>query len=302
MIATRPDLGSDGRLLETNVVSRPGPDNLSHNDIPDDQCKATFGSSDAATTPNKNPGTYYWQVWRYCAGCATGFETSPVWRITVTRAAPNATLRVTAPARVFAGFGAMATVTATGVLDNEIATIQASRPGGAWRTAGSGMVRTGSTRAVVVLRRGESLLRAVVGDPAGGQVVSPNRSVTVAVATRWPAAATWRGAWVGRTAGTTSNTVKFRISADGRRLTGGSFEVTMLCPTPAGITPFTIQHGYALVPSARVAPDGTIVGAFNRSNTTVLLEMRLRGRTATGRAKLSVGSCTGAQSFTARRR
>ena len=37
--ATRPDLGSDGRLLQSNVVALSGPDAVQDNDIPAGQCR-----------------------------------------------------------------------------------------------------------------------------------------------------------------------------------------------------------------------------------------------------------------------
>jgi hypothetical protein len=66
-LATRPDLGSDGRQLQSNVVALSGPDEVQDNDIPAGQCRGFMADPDQK--PQAKPGTYYWQAWRSCLSC-----------------------------------------------------------------------------------------------------------------------------------------------------------------------------------------------------------------------------------------
>ena len=59
--ATSPALGSDGRLLQSNVFDRGGPDDIQDNDIPAGQCRGYVRS--------EIPRDVYWQAWRICIDC-----------------------------------------------------------------------------------------------------------------------------------------------------------------------------------------------------------------------------------------
>ena len=96
--------------------------------------------------------------------------------------------------------------------------------------------------------------------------------------------------------------MKLAVSANGREVRQFSAFVAMLCP---GITPgtFTTQIGTAIVPKARVDPDGRFLAALTQGKeTAVRIRGRvLNGKVVQGRAELSVGTCTGSTSFSAQR-
>ena len=55
--ATAPALGSDGRLLRSNLVAIAGPDEVQDNDIPLGECRAFM--ADSGNRPEVTPGTYF---------------------------------------------------------------------------------------------------------------------------------------------------------------------------------------------------------------------------------------------------
>src|SRR3954468_13902087 len=122
--ATAPQLGSDGRLLESNRVASGG---ALRSNAGADQCRSAMASS---SKPQVTPGTYYWQVIRLCVACPGDYETSAVRRFTV-RTAPA--LTVAAPARAYEGCPAVLSLRAKGVPDG--GRMRVERPAGsAWRS------------------------------------------------------------------------------------------------------------------------------------------------------------------------
>ena len=83
VVATRPDVGNDGRLLQSNWIDLPPSDDLQDNDLPEDQCRTSFAEDNWHLTP----GTYYWQAYRICLACPGGYEATPVrsFRLTAER-------------------------------------------------------------------------------------------------------------------------------------------------------------------------------------------------------------------------
>ena len=69
--ASAPALGSDGRLLESNLIDRAGSDVTQDNDIPVGECRGRL-------THATGPGVVYWQAWRICIGCPGSYETAEV--------------------------------------------------------------------------------------------------------------------------------------------------------------------------------------------------------------------------------
>ena len=93
--ATAPELGSDGRLLQSNVFDRAGPDDFQDNDIPAGQCRG-YGRSEL-------PRVVYWQAWRTCIACG-GYETSEVRSMRLTTAGAGLKLTARWPRRAFGGY------------------------------------------------------------------------------------------------------------------------------------------------------------------------------------------------------
>ena len=162
---------------------------------------------------------------------------------------------------------------------------------GTWKTVGKGTAT--ADQAVVPFKapRGTTSLRAAYGSGTE-QVVSPARSVSVLKATSWPKARAWAGKWKG-TVGGLKKAAAFKV--EGVRsplLKNGSFRMNLLCP---GIppSPSTIQAATALVPKAKIAPDGTFVASVADQGHAILLWGRLGDDQASGTVIMSLGPCTG---------
>ncbi|HEY8584855.1 MAG TPA: hypothetical protein VIL49_17980 [Capillimicrobium sp.] len=287
--ATAPDLGSDGRLLETNVVALD--EGHTSNAVPEGQCQSVFAASGSiGERPQERPGTYFWQVWRLCTGCDGSYETGPVRRLTI-RLAARPELRL--PRRAFAGYPVALPVDVPGAPDGAEVTVQ-RRAGGAWRRAGAGSAFDEAAEAIVTLPRGEQTLRAVVA--SGADTVSGDeRVLRVRAAKRWSTTRADDGAYSGRSG------VRLRVGGGGRTVESFEADVAMLCPgLVAG--QLTTQFGQSSVRRVRIAPDGTFIAAARlASDTSTLVRGRVRDGRATGTAQLSLGTCSGTMRFSADR-
>ena len=125
--ATRPDLGSDGRLLQSNVVALSGSDQVQDNDIPAGQCRGFM--ADPSNRPQVTPGTYYWQAWRSCLACPGVNETSAVRSFRLTAAGSGARLAVKPPAQAYRGYAFVASVTTKGIDTGADVALQLKRSG-----------------------------------------------------------------------------------------------------------------------------------------------------------------------------
>ncbi len=287
--ATGPELGTDGRLRDDLVVSRQSPPSTP-NTLPAGQCAAAMTGTSSVT-----PGTYYWQVSRICSGCAGSYEVGATRSFVVTS---SATLSVRAAGPAYAGFPVRTLITAKGLLTGTRVDVQ-RRVGTAWQRVTATSVVREAAEAFVVLPRGPQRIRTVA-TVGTATVVSPELPVTVARAAGWITRSTDDGSYRGSSPGTSS--IKFRVARGGRDVRAFSAFVPMLCP---GITAgqFTTQIGTALIPRAKVAPNGVFIAAATPAAGTAIT---VRGRLANKRVTkavvtLSVGNCTGQRTFTARR-
>jgi hypothetical protein len=282
-LATSPTLGADGRLADPVALTRA-------TETPPTgsaQCTSALGAG-GSQRPQETPGTYHWQPWRLCTGCALGYETGPVRKLLV-RA--NTTAKVRLPARAWAGYPFAVTIALPGVGNGAPVRIE--------RKAGKKCKRlaTTSTRAegVVVLKRGRHTLRAVA--TVGNQrVTSAAKKIKVRRAAGWKTSGRDDGAYRGR-----KPTVKLKVARGGRQIKKFSASVAMLCP---GIDPgqFTTQIGTAAVNTIKIAPDGGLIAALTPDrDTSILVRGTLRRGRVKGRAQMSVGPCAGNTSFSARR-
>lgn len=292
-LATGPELGTDGRLRQDQVVAS----DTGHqpNTLPSDQCAGSLGTG-RADGPENTPGTYYWQAWRICGGCSGGYEAGEVRALSV-RA--EATLAVRSPGPVFAGYPVAIPLSLKGVPDGATVALQ-RRAGSGFRTLGTARAAKERGEVIAVLPAGRQALR--VSARLGTQdVASAVATVTVrpAGAPRTTVAGD-DGAWTG-----TRPAVRFRIASGGRAIRGFRAAVTMLCPQvglPFGQGQLTTQAGFAAFRSARIAPDGRFIGVSAVKGSAVLVRGRVRaGRLTGGVAQLSVAACSGTATFTARR-
>jgi hypothetical protein len=283
-----PALGPDGRLAEPDALGQ-GSETPPSGSA---QCTGGLGAGGAAR-PQETPGTWYWQVWRLCTGCPSGYETAPVRRLVI-RSEARAILRK--PGRVYAGYAFLAKLSLPGVPDRTAVRIE-RRVGKRWRALASGQALGGRAELVLALKRGTHTLRAVAS--IGSQrVESAPRRLSVAPARRWTTGAGDDGSYSGRAG---SRSVSLRVSGGGRIVRGFSAQVAMLCP---GNLPgqFTTQIAKAFVSRIKVAPDGSFIGVARPDRRTAIqVTGRLRRGAASGRVSLSLGACVGNSKFSARR-
>ena len=290
-----PALGSDGRLLQADLVAISGPDELQDNDIPAGQCRAFMADRD--NRPEVTPGTYYWQAWRLCLDCPGSYETTPVRSFRLTAAGSAVKLGLTPPARAYKGYPFVAGLRADGITGDVALQVKGK---GAWR--GVGRIPAGPQQDVAVslprsLKPGRYRIRAAAA--VGTETLtSPARRLRLRKAKGWTTSKRQDGAWSG-TAGKLP--VAFRVSGGGRTVKAGRFQLTLLCPTPGMVNPFTIQIADAPLTRARIAPDGSFVFAGTVDGHAAFVRGRIKGRRATGKAELSLGPCSGGSAFSARR-
>lgn len=293
ILATSPELGADGRLRQDRVVAA----DTGHqpNTLPADQCAGSLGTG-RADGPENTPGTYYWQAYRICGGCAGGYEASEVRSLSV-RA--DATPAVRPPGPAFAGYPVAIPLSLKGVPDGATVALQ-RRAGSGFRTLGTATARAERGEVVVTLPAGRQGLR-VTARLGTQDVVSAVATVRVrpagsARATTARDDGTWKG---------TRPAVSFTIASGGRTIRSFRAGVTMLCPQvglPFGQGQLTTQAGVAAFRSARIAPDGRFIAASAVKGSAVLVRGTVRaGRLTGGVARLSVAACTGTATFTARR-
>jgi hypothetical protein len=282
-LATSPGLGADGRLADPVALG-----NVSTATTPGgDQCAIRMGAG-GAVRPQETPGTYYWEVWRLCTGCDTGYEVGPVRALTLTA---NAQLTIKAPRTVYAGYPFILAVTTSGVPNFTALSVLR---GGA--KVGAGTVTSDSASPTVTLKTSGRIHAAVT---LGSQtVVSPDVDVKVAKARRWKTKASDDGAYKG------SRSSKLTVARKGKEIRKLSVSVSMLCPTPGMVSQFTTQIGTAALSRVKIAPDGTFVGAATpEPATSIRISGKVGKRKLTGGlAELSVGTCSGTAKFTAARR
>jgi hypothetical protein len=281
-MSTSPALGADGRLTDPVAIVTGG----SATPPGGDQCAWVLAAG-GARRPQETPGTYYWQVWRYCTGCTSGYETGPVRTLTLTA---NATLTVKPPRTIYAGYPFILPVTAAGVAN--FTALQVLKSGGA--KVGEGTVTSESAAPTVTLSSSTKVHAAVT--IGSGTVTSPEVSVKVVKAKTRKTNASDDGAYKG------TRSAKFKVAKQGREIRSLSVSVAMLCPTPGMVGQFTTQIGTAALSKIKVAPDGSFLGAATPEAAT---SIRVRGKlpkrkVSGGLAELSVGTCSGTAKFTAK--
>lgn len=289
-LATSPRTGTDGRLAAETVVARGTATEESAG-----TCLTRLGNG-RPDGPQSTPGTYYWQAYRICVGCAGDYEVTEVRAVTVGR---QVALRLPRPT-LFAGYPAVVTVAVEGLPAGTVVDVQ-QRTGGTWRTLGAAPVVGDRAEPVVVAPSRAMRLRAVASLGADAYA-----SPEVALTPRPDRGRATTAADDGAYAGPGVAAARLRVAGAGRRIRGLTVRVTMVCPvvTPPGSIggQITTRAGVAIVGDARIAPDGRFVGAGTAAGGAVRVTGRVRsGRLADGVARLSQGTCTGTAHFTARR-
>ncbi len=281
-MSTAPALGADGRLTNPVALVSGGSATPTGGDV----CNWVLAAG-GGQRPQETPGTYYWQVWRICTGCESGYEVGPVRTLTLLA---NAQLALKPPKTVYAGYPFILPVTATGVPNFTALTVLRGTA-----TVGTGTVTSDSASPTVTLSGSGKIHAAVT---IGSQTVSsPEVDVKVTKASKWKTKASDDGSYKG------TRSSKLKVAKKGKEIRSLSVSVAMLCPTPGMIGQFTTQIGTAIVNKAKIAPDGSFVAVATPEAAT---SIRIRGKVGKrklsgGVAELSVGTCSGTAKFTAKR-
>lgn len=284
--ASAPELGNDGRLLESNLIDRAGDDPIQDNDIPLGQCRGYLTHAIA-------PGVVYWQAWRLCLDCPGGYETSQVRSMRLTTAGSGVRITARWPRAAYAGYPFHVSVTSSGIAAGTAVELQARR-GARWRRIASINLGADGGDGPALLARGRHRVRAVVR--AGSEnVASATTTLRVRRAKDWQTSRRHDGLWRDR------GVAQFRVSGGGRVIGDGRFQLSLLCPTPGMVSPFTTMVADAPLSRARIAPDGSFAWAGVIDDHVTYVHGRIRGDRASGGARLSLRTCTGGGAWKARR-
>jgi len=155
-LSTSPATGVDGRLAAPGLVAR-----VSGASSSTAVCALGLGAGGSPPRPQETPGTYHWQVWRLCVGCAGGYEVGPVQAFTIrSPAVPRV-----GTARAFAGYPVVLPLRLAGVPDGTAVAVQ-RRAGARYVTVGTATALGGRGEAVVTLPKGRVAVRAAVRSAA----------------------------------------------------------------------------------------------------------------------------------------
>lgn len=294
--ASAPALGTDGRLLRTNLVAIAGPDEVQDNDLPDGTCRGFM--ADPGNRPETKPGTYYWQVYRLCLDCPGSYEVTEVRSFRLTAAGSGVQLAFTPPKRVYRGFPFAATATTTGLTSGTAVALQVKR-GSTWSTFAT--LRAGSQRAEGPAQLPKALKPATYQVRAQAKVgtetiTSTARSLKLRKADKRSTSKRQDGSWKGKAG---SLPVSFKVSGKGRTISAGRFQLALLCPTPGMVSQFTTQIADAPLTKAKIAPDGSFAWAGTVKGHAAYVDGKLTGRSAVGTVRLTLGTCTGRSTFKA---
>jgi hypothetical protein len=280
---TAPTVGPDGRLVDRTAIGR-----VNERAATLEVCDAGLGSG-GFPKPQATPGTYYWQAWRDCPGCSTGFEVGPVVAFVI-RASGTATLRVQRRAYVGYPFVATASYSASGSTGSQLQ----RKVGEKWHAIAKFV---GDGEPILTLPKGVQTLRTVV--KVGGETVtSAPATVAVVAATRFSTGARDDGTY----RDPKRPSVRFSVVGSGRTIVGFTADVPTLCGSATTNTGLAPNVGQVTLPPLRIAPDGR----FAVTATTKRLTVRLVGRLVLGRLKetragISTTNCGGSITVDARR-
>lgn len=288
-ISAAPTLGPDGRLADP-VVSLIG------GGVPrvadPATCDARIGSGGAGAQVQDEPGTYWWQAWRACLGCDTGWEATRPRQLTLRAIA---SLRLPSRLKAYAGFAFRFPITVLDAPDGTTLAIERRTRVGAWKRVGTTASSSGRATPLLRLRKGTYTLRAVA--QLGSDRVASNVVVVRVLAARtWQTDADDDGTY--RDAKRPS--VRFSVASRGRWVRGFRADIPTQCFTNGVIQP---NISSVTMPPVPIAPDGRFVAIVRRGGVNVELDGRVvDGAVTKGHARTVAGSCAGSIEYTARLR
>lgn len=271
--STQPDLGPDGVLADEADLTYPL---LDGEQDETSTCHATF-------TRLQTPGTYYWQPWRYCTGCASGREVGPVRSFTLVADPDSVTLAIAPPRRAYARFSTLVPITVEGTTERPAITLQRLRRG-SWVTVPSINALNFTDDHIARFPKGRYPVRARLSLPQTGTVTSPEKTITVKRSRRGTPRSD--GAYTDDRYG-----LSVRVAKGGRRLKGFQARVPGTCPDGVGNLNPTLLS--IVVPAIRIAPDGRFAAAVPKQGNKIHLSGRLHAKRLTGTVVADTGGCSG---------
>lgn len=248
-------------------------------------------------------GSLAWQVSRRCGGCRYGWEVGPLSWVFVTPNVEGAEL--TAPEHLYAGYLSRFAFHASADLGATEVALQGIGPKLGPR-GWADLARTrydpaGENALLVRLPLGRHKLRVNVY-AAGASQGLPDREVTVEKPTGpWSTGGRDDGRYSSSPSAGDPGRLTFEVTGRGRVLRNLRGPVRASCqgPVPAPGTATLFSAGLR---SARIAPDGTVVGrvlSHGEPGSYVTLAGRLRHRRFSGAVTVASASCSGSREFAA---
>ena len=208
------------------------------------------------------------------------------------------TAELRSPARLYAGYLNVFRVESKATLSGADVLFQ-RRAGKRWKTVVKAGFRS-ETELVAALPAGRQRVRVRI--EAGGESFDVvNRTLLVRRGGRRVTSARDDGRYAARKP-TPNSRLRFSIGGGGAALRGFKASLTAFCVGPT-LDDNRIVVAFALLPAARIAPDGSVTGQVQlKSGARVLLTGRLRRGRFKGEVSMSFSTCSGSRKVDAVRR
>jgi hypothetical protein len=246
-------------------------------------------------------GKVYWQAFRECEGCETGFETGPVRSFVVVPTDEEAEL--TYEHQVYGGYLTKIDFAGDAGLNGARVALQ-RWTGSAWETIAAEPGNAfGENTFYVKLGAGHKLLRPLVLGTPGAELGLEAKAKTVRKAKGGFPTGVQTGEWLNAAKKEREEfPVSFHVTAHGTMLRGLKLPLEAICKGPVAALNQTIES-QASVKEARIAPDGTVVAHFLTAGATPAV-VSLNGSFFDGRfsgliTSSFLGNCLGFREFEA---
>ena len=221
------------------------------------------------TSPNPAAlyqGVVYWQAFRECEGCTTGFETGPVQAFVVVPTDEEA--EISFEDQVFGGYLTKVSFAGEAGLKGAKVALQ-QWVGTEWKTIGEEPgTEFGENSFFIKLGVGHKLLRPVL---IGVGVTLPleQKAKTVRKVKKGTPTGVKTGEWVYSLKPEREEfPLSFRVTNNGTMLRGLTASVEAICNNPADKTQKTTIESTSSVKAAPIAPNGTVVAHFTTTGAT----------------------------------
>lgn len=297
--STSPGLGKEGRLISTGFGESGMAEAEAVKGTPN--CTSELELPSAPNPAALYQGRVYWQAFRECEGCKTGFETGPVRFFIVVPTDEEA--EITYEHHVYGGY-----LTKIGFAGN--AGLKGARvalqrwTGSGWETIAVEPGNDfGENTFYVRLGAGHKLLRPLVLGTPGAELGLEAKGKTVRKAKGGFPTGVRTGEWLNAAKKEREEfPVSFHVTAHGTMLRGLKLPLEAICKGPVAALNQTIES-QASVKEARIAPDGTVVAHFLTTGATPAV-VSLNGSFFDGRfsgliTSSFLGNCLGFREFEA---